>query len=1137
MSTCNTAALARLNRPFFHFCFLFVVLAVFGFGQETATITGSVTDPTGAAIPNATVTVINSATGTSRNFTSTGSGNYSATDLNVGTYTVEATAAGFKKYEQKGVVLNVNATLRVDIALQIGQAQETVTVEANAIQVQSESSEQSSVITGQQIQNLDTNGRNPVQLATLVPGASSGLPDFNAPTALSSNNNISFNGQRSQHNLWSIDGGEAYDRGSGGGMIVNPSPDALGEFRVMSSNYGAEFGSASGGTISMVIKSGTRDLHASAWEFNRNDVFDAADFFANRNGTGKPKLRYNAYGFNVGGPVIIPKLYNKERSKTFFFYNMEWRKLIQGTQITATAIPGAEFNGDFSALTGTNAVHVPNTLTPAEQARFAQYGLTPGAAFKGGVIPQGLIDPNAKAFLATGALPQANTPDGRFSQAFPVPTDLREEIVRIDHNFTDKLSLMGHLIYDSSANQYATSLWSGDTYPTIGTILNAPSYSTVVRLTYSIKPNVVNEATYNFNGNKIAITPTGVYARPSDFTVPEYYPANNLNRLPVIQFGSPYNVNYDGASWPWNNVYHAHQINDAVSWTHGNHNFVFGGMYMRSYKAQDIFGNTQGNFSFNGSYTGNAFSDFLLGYANNYSELQIQDAVHIAFNQFAAFAVDNWKVNSRLTLNLGLRYEGVPHAFDENNRLSNFQQNLYNYSQTPQFNRDGSLNSSGPGFGSVTGTALSNDKFYLNGIALAGRNGTPSGLVQNHWNNFGPRIGFAYDLGGDAKTILRGGFGMFFERIQGNDVYNMGPNPPFSNNPSNNNVFFSNPSINNQTGLTATAPTFPSSFTALAYSDYKLPTSMQFSFGIQRQISEAAILNVSYVGSENYHQPDQRNINTVPLNDPNRLAICGGNCGYKGSQYNSNLDRIYPGFANITMTEAATNSNYNSLQVSMNWRNKHGLSLQGAYTWSHELDYTSGDLNTLSNPFDRRYDYASGDLDRRHVAVFSYVYELPFFRSANHGIAHSVLGGWALSGITIFQSGTPINPGLGYDNLGLGGGTNSRPNAVSSVSYPQSVDAWFSASSFAKPAALQFGTSGRNSIIGPGRDNWNVALFKSFALPWREGMHIEFRGETYNTFNHTQFNGVDTTYTDGNFGKVTSVFDPRIIQLGAKFVF
>lgn len=1135
-------------------CSLVLLLLVFcssAFAQQTATITGVVTDQSGAAVPNAGITITNNGTGTSHNFVSSQTGNYTAADLEVGTYTLSAKAPGFKEYRQTGVVLNVNSTLRIDVAFQIGQAQETVTVEANAIQVQSETSEQSSVITGQQIQKIDTNGRNPIQLATLVPGAASSLPDFNAPTALSSNNNISFNGQRPQHNLWMIDGGEGYDRGSGGGMIVNPSPDAIGEFRVMTSNYGPEFGSASGGTISMVLKSGARDFHASAWEFNRNDALDASDFFANRNGTEKPKLRYNAYGFNVGGPVFVPKLYNRDRNKTFFFYNMEWRKLIQGNQITATGIPAAEFNGDFSAL-GANAIKVPATTDPAMIAKLAAAGYTPSTAaqtnyFRNGIIPASLIDPNARAFLNTGAFPTPNTPDGRFSQAAPVPTNLREEVVRIDHNFTDKLQLMGHLIWDSSQNSYATSLWSGDTYPTIGTQLGAPSYSAVVRLTYSISPTVVNEATYNFNGNKIGITPTGIYARPTGFNVPEYFSPNNLNRLPTINIGTPYGVNYDTASWPWNNVYHAHQFSDDLSWTHGNHNFRFGGSYLRSYKAQDIFGNTNGNFTFNGSFSGNGFADFLLGEASSYNELDVQDAVNIAFNQIGLYANDNWKATSRLTVNLGLRWEGIPHAYDINGRLSNFQPELYNQANRPVFNSDGSLNSTGPGFGTVSNIALSSVPFYLNGLALAGRNGVPQGLVQNHWNNWGPRVGFAYDLGGNQKTVVRGGFGMFYERIQGNDVYNMGPNPPFSYNPTTSNVYFSNPSISAVSGQTASAPNFPSGFTALAYSDYKNPVSMQYSFGIEHQLSESAVMNISYVGSHGYHQPDVRNINTVPLNDPNRLAICGSNCGYSGSNYNANLDRIYPGYSNITLTEAATTTSYNSLQVSVNWHSRHA-SLQGAYTYSHELDYMSSDLggnqggndnqSYISNPFDRRYDYGSGDFDRRHIAVFSYVYQLPFFRDSQRKFVHSVLGGWEVSGITMFESGLPYTAYLGYDNLGLGGNTGSRANAVSTINYSQNVDAWFSTSSFAAPAALQFGTAGRGTIRGPGRDNWNIALFKSFAIPAREGMHFELRAETYNTFNHTQFNNVNTSFSDtSNFGKITSVFDPRIIQLGAKFIF
>ena len=1115
------------------------LLAIFCSGalaQETGTILGSVTDPTGASVPNAKVTVTNSASGLERSLNANSEGNFTIPSLNIGNYSVKVESPGFKTYEQSGIKLNVNATLRVNAPLQIGQSQETITVEANPIQVQTATSEQSTMITSTQITNLDTNGRNPVQLATLVPGAASSLPDFNAPTALSSNNNISFNGQRPNHNIWRIDGGEAYDRGSGGGMIVNPSPDAISEFRVLTSNYSAEFGSASGGTISMAIKSGTQAFHGGAWEFFRNDALNTNNFFANFAGTAKPKLRYNAFGFNIGGPVFVPKLYPKSKSRTQFFYNMEWRRLIQGSQIFATAVPDAAFGGDFSGL---GTITVPNT---DPTGKFAAAGLTPGTPFPGNRIPASVIDPNAAAFLATGAFPRPNTSGNRYSQAAPVPTYLREEIVRVDHQFTDRLSLMGHLIWDSSANNYATTLWNTSTYPTIGTTLNAPSYSTVVRLTWTMSPTVVNELSYNFNGNKIDIVPTGTYQRPSGFNVPEYYAANNLNRLPVINVNNPYNIAYNTGSWPWSNVYSAHQVTDNISVARGNHNMIFGGTYLLGKKKQDIFGNTNGTFSFDGGATGNAFADLLVGYPNSYSELAIQDAEDTRFNNFAFYAVDNWRVNKRLTLNLGLRWEGMPHAYEVNNRLANFQPNLYNPALAPVFLGNNSLNAAGPGFGTISGIPLSDQAFYLNGIAIAGRNGVPRGLVNNYWNNYGPRVGFAYDLTGDSKTVIRAGFGMFYERVQGNDIYDMGGNPPFSITPSANNVLFSNPNVSSQTGLTAATPVFPAGLTILAYNDYKLPTSMQYSFGIQRQLSQSATLEVSYVGASNYHQPDRRNINTLPQNaDPaTRLQICGKNCdpNFQGSTLEPNLYRQYPGFAGLNMTEAATGSSYNSLQVSTRWQNRSGLSLQGAYTFSHALDYVSADLNGLPNPFDRSYNYGSGDFDRRHIAIISYTYELPIFRDgASHPKLHATLGGWTVSGITLFQTGTPLTPTLGYDNLGLGGGTTSRPDVVGNIAYPQDRLAWFNSSAFAKPGSLMFGNSGRGILRSPGRDNWNIALFKSFALPFNEQSNIQFRAETYNTFNHTQFNAVETNFSNPNFGQVTSAFDPRVIQLSLKFLF
>ncbi|HXE13271.1 MAG TPA: TonB-dependent receptor [Bryobacteraceae bacterium] len=1096
--------------------FLFLGSATLLFSQATASITGTVTDASGAVVTGAQVKVTATATGQSRSLVTNSAGAYQAPDLQIGSYSVDISAPGFKTYSRTGIVLNVNDTVRVDAALQVGEATESVTVAADAVQVQADTNEQSNLITGKQVTQLAINGRNITQLTTLGTGASTNSGGFLVPSALLGGTTVSFNGQRAGHNVWLIDGGENYDRGGGGGVSTMPSPDAIAEFKALTSNFDPEYGQGSGGIMTMVIKSGTKDFHGGAWEFVRNDDFDANNYFANRNGTPKPKLRYNTFGYNLGGPIFIPRVYNKDRSRTFFFWNQEWRKIVQGTQTSQNpAFPQSFRNGDFSSLS-------TQLKNPA------------GGVYAGNIIPASDLDPNALAFLSTGAFPLPNASGNNYAAAPAVPTNVREEILKIDHRITDKITLMGSFIDDLTNQSVATTLWSGDTYPTIGTSIKSPSYAAVLHMTYTISPTVVNELAYNYNGNRIILNPTGIFKKPAGWNVPEFFSDNNDARLPVIQIGGNYGVNYDTGSWPWYNSFDSQQVRDDVSITRGNHNLKFGVSFMRTRKNQDIFGQTQGVFNFNGNVTGDAFADFLTGYANTYNELAIQDNVHIRNTTLGGYFADNWRATSRLTLNLGVRWEGVPHAYDVFNRLSNFVPTMYNYAQAPQFNADGTLNPNGPGFTKVPGIPLSNIPFYLNGVGISGLGGYPRSIVQNHWNNWGPRVGFALDLLGNGKTILRSGFGMFYERIQGNDVYNMGPNPPFSFSPTVNNVLLSNPNVNYLTGLTAGQPIGPAGFTSLAYSDYKLPTAMEWSFGIQQQLARSSVLSISYVGSSDYHQPDVRNINTVPLNDPNRRLIAAG------TYANPNRDRIYPGFSDINETEAATGANYNSLQIGLRTDTGHGLVLQASYTWSHQLDYTSADLNALSNPFNRAQDYGSGDLDRRHILTFNYDYELPFFRHSDHLFVKSALGGWEISGITTFETGTPLTPNVSDSGkqLGLGGGnTTSRADITGPVQYPGTVNEWFNPSVFVQPQLLAFGNAARGSLVAPGLNNWNISLFKSFALGFREGAHLEFRGETFNTFNHTQFHDVNTSLGNQNFGKVTSVWDPRIIQLGLKLVF
>lgn len=909
-----------------------------------------------------------------------------------------------------------------------------------------------------------------------------------------------------------------------------PSVSAIAEFNTITSNASGDFGIGSGGTINMAIKSGTHDFHGEVYEFFRNDAMDANNFFANQYGTPVPELRYNIYGWNLGGPVFIPKLYNVQRKKTFFFWNQEWRKFVVGTQITATAIPQAQRNGNFSALN--TPIMVPNTSDAAQNARFGALGLVPGSPFPGNQIPSSLIDSNAALFLSSGAMPLPNGPNNQFSGSKGAPTVVPETLLRFDHYFSDKISLMGHYIHDDTDQQLATSLWSSDTYPTIGTNFKNPSWGGVVHLTESISPTLLNEVAFNFNGNWIDLTPLGIYQKPAGWSATSLFNNNALNRLPTVSIGGTYGVNYDPASWPWRNAAFDKQVRDDVSWTRGNHNMKFGGQFMRYSKNQDIFGDTQGNYSFDGSFTGNAVADLLLGYSKTYNQLDLEDRTHTRTTTMSYYFTDNWRVNKRLTLNLGVRWEIVPHAYDVQNRLSNFYPNQYNPANAAQINPStGALNTSGPGFTTVPNVPLGDIPFYLNGVIIAGQNGTPRGMVKNQLGAVGPRVGFAYDLSGRGKTIVRGGFGMFYERIQGNDVYNMGPNPPFGFSPNLSSVSFSNPNISILTGNSATVPIYPASITALAYTDYKLPVSAQWNFGIQHQLTEGSVLSVEYVGNGDYHQRDEREINPISLSDPNRLGVSQG-------LYNANLDRPYLGYSNIILGETASNTHYEALQINYHIMNYHGLTFQAAYTWSHSLGTApggGGDFNTVSNPFNRYYDYGPTGLDRRHTAALNYSYSVPFFRSAK-GLEASLLGGWQISGITLIETGLPLNPRLSTDNLGLGGNTTDRPNIVGALTYPGTVAAWFNTSAFAAPAPLAFGNAQEGAIRGPGRINFNLQMYKIFALP-REGMNVRFGAEFYNAFNHTQFHDVNVSLGQSNFGQVTDTYDPRVIELSLKFKF
>jgi hypothetical protein len=590
-------------------------------------------------------------------------------------------------------------------------------------------------------------------------------------------------------------------------------------------------------------------------------------------------------------------------------------------------------------------------------------------------------------------------------------------------------------------------------------------------------------------------------------------------------------------------------------------------------KIQDAFANTEGNFKFDGSFTkpgtcvavsgsqtcGSDYADFLLGYAQQYTEDGTKISGHWNNISPALYVQDNWRVSSRLTLNLGLRWDGIPHTYEAKHLSSNFYPNLYNPADAPTFWDDGSHNicsgpetatanfgCAGPSAGLFTSTnpALGGYQFYLNGIGIGGVNGIPKGLVKDSWSNWGPRLGFAYDLTGQGKTVIRGGFGMMYERIQGNDMYNGAVNPPGDPNPTLNGVSLDNPGLTLSTGTVITAanlPVLPLGLTGIAQ-HYPTPVSYQYSAGVQQALGTHTVLSVSYVGSQGRRQNYYQAINLPPLADLPAMVAAG--------KLNTE-DVTYLGYGNMRLAFNGANASYNSLQTSLTGTVKRDLHLQVSYTLAKAMDATTasgsgGDLQNATNPYAGwRYDWGPSVYDRRNVFFANFVYDVPLFRTASSRLLRGGLGGWEVSAIITEESGAPINLGVnGTTAASVISNSGTRPDVTGSIKYPKTAAAWFSGNFTAPPCITGpdcYGNLGFDAIRGPGRNNFDLSLLKNFAMT--EKFHMEFRAEAFNAFNHTQFQGnsntggISTNFGASDFGQVKNAYDGRQWQFALKLIY
>jgi hypothetical protein len=1169
---------------------LFLVLACVGaYAQANSEITGIVTDQTGAVVAGAAITLTDQATGSTHTTVSTGSGLYDIAGLNPSNYNLKVVAKGFQTYVQTGVVVNVSMTFRVDVKLTIGAETQTVNVVADALTVQADSNVLSTLITSEDISNIATLNRNFVALAALGLGVSSTLPDDDSPSSFGANFNISINGLRQSHNLWLIDGGESSDRGGAGGMQIQPSQDAIAEFQMLTSNYPPDYGISSGATISLSLKSGTSKFHGAAWEENRNTDYDANSYFNKLTTPVTPRVptKWNIYGFNIGGPLYIPKTYNNDKKKTFFFYNEEWRRTTATAASNNPTIDPADLPKAGTDLTyvaplfaSGNKLVVPSVSLTSDYYlnHLEPLGLTPGAAFPGNTIPHSLFDPNGVIYLNAGILPAPNVAGKDYNIASTsLPLKVRDDIVRVDHNFTDKWAILGHYIGDKQVETFGDPElgWCWCSYNTLTSLLTSPAHSAAIKLTGSITNNLLVEASINYDGNGADIAPSANTFLPSTWSVAPVVAAFTIQRKiwPGVQgFGGPYYTAEDTATEPYHNAAQDYEPKVDVSYTTGKHQLKFGYSYMRYTKNQMLYGDAQGNYGFN-TLSGDGLMDMLLGVAGSYNQNQAAPIRHYVNQTNSVYAMDNWHFSPRLSLQLGLRYDALPHAWERQNLVGDFQQQMYNSNPAaaPIWDASGAIDPASPYLYTYNGIPA-----YINGTGLVGQNHFPAGAVDNDYKTLQYRVGFSDDLFGNGKTILRGGFGTFFERMQGNDIFDAATSAPFDPAMSTGDPYFSTPGKNWNTGavISPSALIFAAGQTSLP-KIYRAPETAMFSLGVQREITRSLIWVAQYVGNIAWHQDAGTQINnmnpgvgyvSVAAGAPAFCAapsatcldarqVAGDSSGhYAGDGVTSFSDnggmnpyRAFDGYTGIEQNENATNQNYNGFQTALRIQNRWGLSGEVDYTYSHEIDIISvdnGGGNILSNPWYYKYDKASGQFDRRQIFSANYVYKLPIATKST-GLVKSIAGGWTIAGTVLDETGVPAAPGMSitYDTIGLGGGYSNRPGQFHRLSnYPKTRLEWFNTNNFYVPLPswaggqnLGFGNSGRDAIVSPGRVNFSTSLYKSFAIVG--SAHFDLRFESFNTFNHTQWSGVSTSLGSGNYGQVTGNQLPRNLELGGKFVF
>ena len=1026
--------------------------------QDTGYISGTVTDKTGAAVAGADV-VISSTNGSSTHPTTTnGDGAYVAAGLPGGSYNIVVTAKGFQKYTAKGVVLDVAQKIRVDIQLNVGAVTEEVVVTGESVaQVETQSSAMSTTITGSQVNQLELNGRNFTQLVTLSPGVVNQTGTDEGKVGVYGNVAFSMNGGRTEYNNWELDGGDNMDNGSNSTLNVYPNPEAIAEFKVLTSNYGAQYGRNGSGTVEVETKSGGTTFHGSAFEYLRNAFFNARSWEQGADIT-QPKGAYNKndFGYTFGGPVYIPNHYNTDKKKTFVFWSQEWRREKSSTTILQNVPSNAERGGDFSDL----CPDVNGTMNdcPSGPGVSAAHTLTPTAT--------------GAALLAI--IPEANTTNGGFpavSETVASPTTWREELLRVDQNLSDNYHLTFRYIHDSWQTVVPNALWgNGTSFQNITTNFTGPGTSFVARLNANITPTLLNEFVASYTADHIDLTAGGPVGLPAGFSMGAIFNNGFGGKLPAISVGS--NAAYGGTFtsdtgyFPWHNANPTYTYRDNVTKIIGQHSLQFGAYAAFAQKNEGNSPYVQGILTFDSGATsvttGNAFADLLLGNIGSYQQTSEQTQYYNRYKIVEPYFQDDWRVTKKLTLNLGLR-------------VSLFGTYREKYQQAYNFNPSAFVDGGSPVIDPNTGIFVPGAGNPFNGIVQCGGAGGTSvipsvvlsqfpgatvgsspnaGCLQGHLFNPAPRIGFAFDPKGDGKMAIRGGYGIFYEHTNGNEgnTESLEGSPPLVLTAAQSNII----GYDNIGAGAGAVPFFPLTVVSIP-NKAQWPYVQQWNLNVQKELPAHFIVSVAYVGSKGTHltllsdgnqiqplpadqnpfgvgetfyntgpidpttgQPAGACAGSAPLTNPGQAWSAGqtvfGTNGPLNTAAANNLNvacgliptantlrTAYPGYGDVNTLRNAANSIYNSLQVSAR-RTVGALTVSLAYTYSHSIDDSSDRGDTaFVNAYDIASNRASSTFDMRHNLAISYVYALPLLKSST-GLKQALLGGWQVSGITVVQS-------------------------------------------------------------------------------------------------------------------------------------